>query len=429
MLLIALLIAALVPPGPQASRLRQRSDWQAGGQAPTFKSSTSLVEVDIIARDKDGRFVSGLTADDFEVIEDGKPQTIEHFYLVTDRPTSTTDPRPDAVLPRAGDIVEGRVFVLFFDSDHLSNSALQRLQRTALDFVQENVHARDIAGVFVNGSLVNGHLTNDHAEIVAAIRGASPAFETSETRAHELAEYPRIDSYFEAQRIDGGDRGALDEAGTVNCGGDFARQCAAEGGREFVEDALQRKARTFIDDSRRAATATLQSLQYVIRNLSPMEGRKTLVLLSEGFYTEEMRSELPTVAGQASRAGVTIYAVDARGTAARGGVSMGDPSMQRNGLSGFGDSTDEALDVLSSETGGMTVRHTDDFSRAFADVANDTSTYYVLAYAPANQVLDGKFRHIQLKVKWEGLSVRARRGYVATPLPAPKQIRTRGGTP
>ena len=40
-------------------------------QQPTFKSSTSLVEVDIIARDRDGRFVSGLTADDFEVIQLG----------------------------------------------------------------------------------------------------------------------------------------------------------------------------------------------------------------------------------------------------------------------------------------------------------------------------------------------------------------------
>lgn len=397
-------------------------------QPPTFKSSTSLVEVDIIARDKDGRFVSGLTADDFEVIEDGRAQAIQHFYLVTDRPTSATDPRPDAVLPRAGDKVEGRVFVLFFDSEHLSNASLQRLQKTAIDFVQEHVGPKDLAGVFVNGSLANGHLTNDRPELVAAIRGGTPAFETSETRAHALAEYPRIDSYFEAQRIDGGDRLALDEAATTNCGGDVARQCAAEGGREFVEDMLQRKARQFVDESRRAAASTIQSLQYIVKNLSRMEGRKTLLLLSEGFYIDEIRSDLPNVGGQASRAGVTIYALDARGTSAQGGVTMGDPSMQRNGLSGFGDTTDEALDVLAAETGGMTVRHTDDYARAFADVANDTSTYYVLAYAPENQSLDGTFRRIQLKVKWQGLSVRARRGYVATPLPAPRQIRSKTGS-
>ena len=57
-------------------------------------------------------------------------------------------------------------------------------------------------------------------------------------------------------------------------------------------------------------------------------------------------------------------------------------------------------------------------------LAADTSTYYVLAYSPENTTLDGKFRRITLKVKWEGLSVRARRGYVASPLPPAKQLRT-----
>jgi len=70
-------------------------------QQPTFKSATALVGVDIIARDKDGRFVSGLTADDFEVLEDGKPQPIQHFYLVTEPSAVTIEPRPDAILPRS----------------------------------------------------------------------------------------------------------------------------------------------------------------------------------------------------------------------------------------------------------------------------------------------------------------------------------------
>ena len=51
----------------------------------TFRSGTALVEVDIIVKDKDGHFVSGLTADDFEVLEEGRPQQIQHFYLVTER--------------------------------------------------------------------------------------------------------------------------------------------------------------------------------------------------------------------------------------------------------------------------------------------------------------------------------------------------------
>jgi len=51
--------------------------------------------------------------------------------------------------------------------------------------------------------------------------------------------------------------------------------------------------------------------------------------------------------------------------------------------------------------------------------------YYVLAYSPENTTLDGKYRRITLRAKWAGLDVRARRGYVASPLPPPKALRTK----
>src|SRR6185503_18635700 len=222
-------------------------------------------------------------------------------------------------------------------------------------------------------------------ELLDAIRQAEPAFETSESRMRALMEFPRVESLLEAAQIDGGDRLVLADAGTRACGGDQARLCTAEGGREFVEDKLQRKARLFLDQSRRAASLTMRSIGYVVRNLSGLEGRKTMVLLSEGFYADDARSSLPVLAGQAARAGVTIYAVDARGRAARSGVSAAaDPSLTGAGLSGFGDTSDEALDILAAETGGMTLRQRDDFRVALNEVATDTSTYYVLAYSPDN---------------------------------------------
>ena len=395
-------------------------------QQPTFKSSTSLVEVDIIARDRDGRFVSGLTADDFEVLEEGKPQAIQHFYLVTEKANLTVDPLSNVVLPRSPDRTDRRIIVFFFDSEHLSANGLLKLKRSAMDFVNDQLLPTDVAGVFINGTLVNGHLTNQKQELLDAIRAAEPAFETTEARARALLEFPRIESFLEASQIESGDRAALADAGARVCGGDEARLCAADGGREFVEDKLQRKARLFIDQSRRAASATIREIGYVVRNLSGLEGRKTLVVLSDGFHVEDARSSLPMVAGQAARAGVTIYCVDTRGTGAQSGISpAADPAVKGAGLSGFGDTTDEGLDILAAETGGMTVRHRDDLQRALVDVATDTSTYYVLAYAPENLVLDGKYRRITLKTKWAGLDIRARRGYVATPLPQVRQLRTK----
>ena len=242
-------------------------------QQPTFKSTTSLVEVDIIARDKDGRFVSGLTADDFEVLEEGKPQAVQHFYLVTERANITVEPLSNVVLPRSPDRTDWRILVFFFDSEHLSAQALLKLKRSAMDFVNDQLRPSDVAGVYLNGTLVNGHLTNQKQELLDAIRGAEPAFETSETRARALIDFPRVDSFLEASQIDGGDRSALTDAGTRECGGEQARLCAAEGGREFVEDKIERKAHLFIDQSRRAALATMRSIGYVVEE--PVRARGT----------------------------------------------------------------------------------------------------------------------------------------------------------
>lgn len=395
----------------------------APSQTPTFRSSTALVEVDIIVKDKDGRFVSGLTSDDFEVFEEGQPQTIQHFYLVTQTPTASTEPRSDVVLPRSPDQMERRAFVLFFDTEHLASSGLARLKDAAMNFIRDHFRRNDLAGVFANGTMWRGRLSSDMQDVLDGIRWVTPAFETSARRLAMLVEYPRIESEFDALRIDSGDQRLLEDIGTKNCI-DEPQSCAQEGGREYVIDKIQRKARMFVAEARRAASSTLDVLTYMSRNLARLEGRKTLVMLSEGFLVDEIRSQLPQIAGEASRAGVTIYTINARGTAGTGGRIVADASVNAGSLSTYGDSSEEGLDILSVETGGIAFRHSDNFAAALTAVASDTSTYYVLAYSPQNATLDGKFRRIQLKTKWGGLTVRARRGYVASPLPAPKPIRT-----
>jgi VWFA-related protein len=411
----ALLMLQTQPPQPPDRR-------------PTFRSATALVEVDIIARDRNDRFVPNLTAADFEIFEDGRPQTIEHFYLVTRQRDLSSAPAIAAGAEplRAPDRTERRVFVFFFDSDHLAGGSLLKLKHAAMDFVNSELRPDDFGGVYVNGVLVNGRLTNQKQELLDAIRGAEPATDNVETRIRALLEFPRIGSYQEAAQIESGDRSTLADVGQRACGGDEARLCAAEGGREFVEDKLLHKARLFVDQSRHAANATLRSMSYVVRNLSGLDGRKTMMLLSEGFLMDDARSSLQQLAGQASRAGVTIYCLDARGTNARGGTSpAADPTIHGGGLSGVGDTSDEALDVLAAQTGGLTMRRRDDFRRALADIGSDTSTYYVLAYTPQNPALDGKYRRITLKLKRDGVTMRARSGYGASPLPPRRAIRSR----
>jgi VWFA-related protein len=391
----------------------------------TFRSATALVEVDIIVKDKDGRFVSGLTWEDFEVLEEGRPQKIQHFYLVTEHASAPGAPQSAVMVPRSPDQTERRAFVLFFDTDHLSATGLARLKQAAMTFVGANFRPRDLGGVFANGALWHGHLTTDSQELLDGIRGVMPALETSATRRARLVEFPRIDSELDAVRIEAGDPQVLDSVAAQNCVRERAN-CDFEGGAEYVVAKLQRKAQTYVAEARQAAAATMRTLSYLSRNLAGLEGRKTVVMISEGFFTHDLRSELPLIAGQASRAGVTIYTLDARGTSGTGGRTIADASVALGSLSTAGDTAEEGLDILAAETGGLPFRHTDNYAAAMASVAEDTSTYYVLAYSPDNGVLDGRYRAIQLRTSWKGLNVRARRGYVATPLPRPKSVRSGG---
>ena len=81
------------------------------------------------------------------------------------------------------------------------------------------------------------------------------------------------------------------------------------------------------------------------------------------------------------------------------------------------DTADDGPTILTEGTGGFIVRNIDDVARAFGLVARDTSTYYVIGYQPTNRVMDGKVRKIEVRTKAKGLKVRARKAYVATPLP------------
>jgi VWFA-related protein len=413
------LAAALSIAMPLSARQTQQSP------SAQFRSGTSLVEVDIIVKDKDGNFVSGLTADDFEVIEEGRRQQIQHFYLVTERPAAPGDPRPVVMMPRSPDQAERRVFVLYFDTDHLAASGLTRLKQAAMKFVGDQFSRRDLGGVFANGALWHSHLTSDSQELLDGIRAVEPSVETSATRLARLVEYPRINSELDAVRIEAGDQRAVDALAAQNCVQERA-SCDMEGGLEYVVTKLQRKAETYVTESRLAATSTVRTLSYLSKNLAGLEGRKTVVMISEGFFTPDVRSELPLIAGQASRAGVTIYTLDARGTSGTGGRTVPDASVALGNLSMSGETGEEGLDILANATGGLPLRHTDNFAGAMASIAADTSTYYVLAYSPENAVLDGGYRKIEVRTSWKGLSVRARRGYVATPLPHPRPVRTGG---
>jgi len=130
-----------------------------------------------------------------------------------------------------------------------------------------------------------------------------------------------------------------------------------------------------------------------------------------------MEGALQAVVGQTTRAGARIYAIDVRGLNRGTNAGIGDQMLADSPTGGPArfDITEDAPNSLSVDTGGFFVRNQNNLGKALVDVADDANRYYVIGYQPENPTLDGSFRPIEVRVKRSGITIRARRGYLALP--------------
>ncbi|TAK17759.1 MAG: VWA domain-containing protein [Acidobacteria bacterium] len=394
-------------------------------QQSTFKSTTALVEVDVTVLDKQGKFVPGLQADDLVLYEDGKLQKIQQFYMVAHDPSRLGAAQATVGLSRSeAEERARRFFVFFIDEGSLSAESLMRVKKGAENFIDRQMLPGDMAGVFVNGQMNKSRMTDDKIELLGAIRSATPAIDNRQALLAPFREFPRIPSENDALRVTEGARELLDELGRRACL-DNAMQCEIAGGTNAVENLIQQKARLYVRSARVLTENSIENLKYVSANLARLIGRKTIVMMTEGMFSDESRPQLQQLAAQAARGGTTIYTIDGRGLVNTMSANP-DVVYASRARSEAGDTGDDGPNILTSGTGGMMVRGIDDIGRAIGMVANDTSSYYVIGYAPENAVMDGKYRTIEVKSTASGLQIRARKGYLAVNLPPQEFIRKAG---
>jgi hypothetical protein len=176
-----------------------------------------------------------------------------------------------------------------------------------------------------------------------------------------------------------------------------------------------------------------------VRSLSEYPGRKTIVFFSEGLpVSPALSAKLDGVIDAANRSNVTVYAVDAKGLRAKSGLERARKELdafaedRRSQVSTGVDRTEQPLMMameqveatlgldsrtglarLASHTGGFLIEGSNDLSSAFRRIDEDHQFHYLLTYAPSNDVLDGRFRAIRVKVRRPGAQVFARKGYRA----------------
>jgi len=373
-------------------------------QTPTFKVQVDYVDVDVLVTDGQGRFVRDLARDDFQVFEDGKRQTIANFSVVdipierADRPLYSTEPiEPDVESNEKP--FEGRIYVLVLDDLHVGALRSQYVKTAARQFIEKSLGANDVMAVVQTGGRADAgqEFTNNRRLLLASVDKFMGRKLQSITAA-------RTQEYFR-------------QAGTPGAGGP-------------TQDP---------EDAERAYNAqqTLRLLKDVAEWFASVRGRrKTILFVSEGIDYDVSnvisRFDAPgnaasvilddireTIAATA-RSSVSIYGIDPRGLTQLADETIAVSSFP-GPASGIGltslrnelQMSQDSLRALSDETGGFAAVNTNQFSTAFDRIVGDNSTYYVLAYYPPTDKKDGKFHRIDVKVTRPGLTVRARRGYMA----------------
>ena len=384
---------------------------------PTFRAITDVVEVDVSVRDKTGAFVTDLSVDDFLVEDNGRPQRVEQLYVhLADRSRSTGGPTSSstaAVLPA---MAARRVFVAVFDNDHLSSGGFRRVQQAAVTlFESQFADAIDLGGVLTDGRIVNNRLTSSREELVKAVKDAksSPA---KNARIIEERQWPRM-TEVEAVRI------------KLNNDEELRRQIVRRALEddpnarpELVDAAVDVKAADLSATIQNRTNRTLQVAATLMNGLEKIPGRKSVLLLTEGFLANESWPLVKNVVALAARADARVYTLDARGLdrGLRSGLDV-NPGSQDSGQRLL-DQMDFGGDVMNSlavDTGGFVVRNVNDFARAIGRIADDANNFYVLGYRPT-LAPDGSFHALRVRVKRSDVAVRARRGYVASPRPRPQ---------
>jgi VWFA-related protein len=393
-------------------------------QQPAFRSGIQIVEVDARVFDRNGRFVTGLTAEDFELLEDGVAQQIQALYWV-DGPSAVLMPLPsaEAAAPEASpssatgtsspEATARHTWIFFFDLNHLTPGAgFDRARKAVEDFLRDRFREGDIAGVVAGGRMVNNRMTSERDELVQAVKSVKPLSDRRSLQIELTREFPRLLDEAEALRIARNDREALARAVQRACSDDPSSYTC-----ERAEAMVREKAARMATLIHRATADTMSALNGLAGGLARIPGPKTLVFLSDGFVVDRVETTLRSIVGQTTRAGARVYAIDVRGLNRGRGAGIIDQfgvDDEAGPVTRF-DELADAPNSLAVDTGGIMIRNENNIGRALDRIAEDSGRYYVLAYAPPNQQFDGGFRTIQVRVKRDGLRVRARRGYLALP--------------
>jgi VWFA-related protein len=405
---------------------------QAQEQEDVVKVKSNLVNIDVIVKDKKGKYVSDLKAEDFTITEDGKAQKLEFF----DAPVVRTETRKPGEVTVEASAAPAEIsttptrnyIALVLDSQTTDFTNLKPVREGAIKYVREQISDGDAVALLsvTNGLKMLQPFTQDKARLIASIEQlGSPDAKTFEQK--ETAEnIANIREFLN-------NNPAPDQI-TSNAGGANAARVL------IAQHVLQQFIRLRTALSLQQARPVLAALAAIAEGLRPIPGKKTVVLFSQGFVTPAVLDwQVQSTIDIANRANVAVYIIDSAGLRAgaptSGALVPGSPlagvsaiTNQEQRIQAVGGETvfdyarqegqSREYDILyriSGDTGGKFLKGNNDIGLGLERINQEIQARYTLAYRSTNQTFDGTFRKVKIEVRRPDMQIVSRSGYYAIP--------------
>lgn len=392
--------------------------------------STSLIQVDVSVTDKKGKIIRDLKAEDFEIYENDKKQKITNFLFISslvDPPKNDLEDLEIAAPPAAKELKPRdirRTIAIVVDDLSFSVESINYVKKTLRNFVSKQMQQGDL---------------------VAIIRASGGLGALQQFTADKNYLYESIDKIKFKRR--GGKLSTFDPFSMAS-GGLKPNAATSTRTNERTYGTSDGDLDSFRDSV--FATGTLGATKYIIEGMEKLPGRKSVMLMSDGFQlyargesglaeSSRVTSVLKELTDAANQASVVIYTMDTRGLQTLGFMAsddlgskpidnyVADPSNPNIAITQdktetiatgrrkeFSESQD-GLSYLAKETGGIFIKDTNDLYGGIKKMLDDQS-YYLIAYEPDENFDPDKsrFNKLDIKVNREDIDVRYRSGFFGT---------------
>lgn len=414
----------------------------------TIRVTTTEVALDLVIRDKRGRQVKNVKPGDVQILEDGVPQQVLSFRMVTGREQQRREMAAKTeTQPGAGTSLPLRevnaVCIVFHNIDPVTRPHAIEIVK---EFIQNDLPPETYVGIFtLNEKLIPLYaFTKDRSEALQAVANAFNGRTLDFSRASEalLTASPNAvtinttvnnatHAATSTMEVSGGEISK-----SVIVGADVSTGAGAN--RMRGDQVLERS-----DFANITGMHETDRIITMIDELGTLPGRKTVLLVTTGLFTTGDPDRFDKILANANSHGITFYSVDStemsatNDTAQAGKLAVGQmasvsaqQTRQRASLTQMrqnsrqGDDTvlavrtsdmQSSLRALSEGTGGFLIANTNDFRKSFQQVVENLDTHYEAVYHPASDKYDGRLRKIEVKLARADWQVESRTGYFAMP--------------